>query len=544
MKKVFHFLKKYLKIHIILLVIYIISCISFSIISLISPYISGNFIDALLKITKYQQLFKYCIVFAFLSVGAIVNNFVINQIYTYLRLNINYEINMDCLHHMRKVSMLEIQKQTVAAVAQKINYDTGVVTGFVLQITQNVIVNIIMLILPLAVLIHFNIKIGIILFFLIIIYFITYIGFKKPLYRWNHETRDKETVYFKDLYKQLEYVKFIKMNSAGKFFDGFMEKSYKGLLETGMHMQRIGYLFTSLDKIIMTFAQISLFLFGGIQVINGKLTIGQFTIISTYFSMILSAVRYFFGLGKSIQEMQVSLGRLLEIMDVKEEIYGKKTMKHIKMIKVMSLSFSYNKKKILHEFSYQFSYGNIYGILGENGSGKSTLLNILTGICWLPAANIYFDDVRMGECDLNKIRYKNMGILEQEPVLLQESIKNNLFLGSISRKEEKRIKELSWVLGLDDFFEKLPNGMDTLVNEKSMNLSGGEKQKLSLLRVLLKESDVLILDEPTAAMDIESKERFYNYLYTIKAEKIIIIVTHDNQISDKADYLINLSKTI
>lgn len=544
MKKVFHFLKKYLKIHIILLMIYIISCISFSIISLISPYISGNFIDALLKITKYQQLFKYCIVFAFLSVGAIVNNFVINQIYTYLRLNINYEINMDCLHHMRKVSMLEIQKQTVAAVAQKINYDTGVVTGFVLQITQNVIVNIIMLILPLAVLIHFNIKIGIILFFLIIIYFITYIGFKKPLYRWNHETRDKETVYFKDLYKQLEYVKFIKMNSAGKFFDGFMEKSYKGLLDTGMHMQRIGYLFTSLDKIIMTFAQISLFLFGGIQVINGKLTIGQFTIISTYFSMILSAVRYFFGLGKSIQEMQVSLGRLLEIMDLKEEIYGKKTMKHIKMIKVMSLNFSYNKKSILHEFSYQFSYGNIYAILGENGSGKSTLLNILTGICWLPAANIYFDDVRMGECDLNKIRYENMGILEQEPVLLQESIKNNLFLGSISRKEEKRIKELSWILGLDDFFEKLPNGMDTLINEKSMNLSGGEKQKLSLLRVLLKESDVLILDEPTSAMDIESKERFYNYLYTIKAEKIIIIVTHDNQISDKADYLINLSKTI
>lgn len=544
MRKIFCFLKKYLKIHTILFTVYVILSLSFSIISLVSPYISGNFIDALLKIKKYQQLFKYCIVFAFLSIGAIVNNFVLNQIYTYLRLNINYEINMDCLHHMRKVSVLEIQKQTIAAVAQKVNYDTGVVTGFALQTLQNIIVNIIMLVLPLVVLLRFNFKIGIILFCLIIIYFITYIGFKQPLYRWNHETREKETVYFKDLYKQLEYVKFIKMNSAGKFFDGFMETSYKSLLDTGMYMQKIGYLFTSLDKIIMTLAQIALFLFGGIQVINGKLTIGQFTIISTYFSMILGAVRYFFGLGKSIQEMEVSLGRLQEIMGLKEEVYGKKVMKHIKMIKVKNLKFCYDEKEILHDFSYQFSYGNIYGILGENGSGKSTLLNILTGICWLPAADIYFDDVQMKECNLDKIRWKNMGILEQEPVLLEESIKNNLFLGSMSKSEEKKIKELSWILGLDDFFKKLPNGMDTLVNEKAMNLSGGEKQKLSLLRVLLKKSDVLILDEPTSAMDMESKERFYDYLDTIKSEKIIIIVTHDNQISSKADYLINLSKTI
>ena len=86
-----------------------------------------------------------------------------------------------------------------------------------------------------------------------------------------------------------------------------------------MRVQKIGFLFTSLDKIIMTIAQITLFFLGGIRVMEGILTIGEFTIISTYFSMILGAIRYFFGLGKSIQEMQVSLGRLINVMSIEEE---------------------------------------------------------------------------------------------------------------------------------------------------------------------------------------------------------------------------------
>lgn len=544
MRKAVVFLNKYIKRNWVSFSIYMSLCVVCSMFSLISPYISGNFIDALLQMEKYDQLVGYCIVFAILSVGAILSNFALSQIFASLKIKINYEINMDFLHHMRNVPLLKLQEQTAASMTQKLNYDTGIITSFSLQTLQNIMINIITMILPLIALLHFSLIIGAILTCLILLYLFTYFVFKKPIYKCNQNAREKETSYFGSLYKQLGYIKFVKINSIGDFFDKLMGKSYADLYKSGMRVQKIGYLFTSLDKIIMTIAQISLFFLGGIQVIKGELTIGQYTIISTYFSMIMGSIRYFFGLGKSIQEMQVSLRRLSNIMNLEEETYGNEIIEGIHTIELKNLNFKFTTEPVLKEFSYKFLRGNIYGIVGENGSGKSTLLNIITGMYMLPDESIFVEDILIGNCNLKEIRRNNFGFLEQEPVLLEDSIKNNLFLGGRDKSQDKVFIELTKMLGLYEFFGKLPNGINTVVNEKAMNLSGGEKQKLSLLRILLKDSDVLILDEPTSAMDIESREKLYGYLNAIKYNKIIIVVTHDSYIADKVDHVINLSKNI
>ena len=162
-----------------------------SMFSLISPYISGNFIDALLQMEKYDQLLGYCIVFAILSVAAIFSNFALSQIAALLRIKINYEINMDFLHHMRKIPLLKLQEQTVASITQKLNYDTGIITSFSLQTMQNIMINIITMILPLIALLHFSLIIGVILICLILLYLFTYIAFKKPLYKCNQDAREK-----------------------------------------------------------------------------------------------------------------------------------------------------------------------------------------------------------------------------------------------------------------------------------------------------------------------------------------------------------------
>uniref|UniRef100_UPI00405656C5 ABC transporter ATP-binding protein n=1 Tax=Agathobacter sp. TaxID=2021311 RepID=UPI00405656C5 len=544
MRSIFTFFTKYIKRNWLFFSIYMFLCMLCAIFSLVSPYISGNFIDALLRMENYGELIRYCMVFAILSIGAILSNFFLNQIFTSLKIKISYEMNMDFLYHMRKVSLLRLQEQSSASITQKLNYDTGIVTGFSLQTLQNFIINMIVMLFPLAALLHFSLIIGIILIFLVLIYLFTYIAFKKPLYKYNQEAREKETAYFNSLYKQIGYVKFVKMNSIGDFFDKLMRKSFIGLYKSGMYVQRVGYLFTSLDKIILTIAQIVLFFLGGIQVIKGKLTIGQFTVISTYFSMILGSIRYFFGLGKSIQEVQVSLERLCNIMEIEEEKYGKEIIKSIHKVELKNVNFKFvtQSQPILDRFSYKFLRGKIYAIIGENGTGKSTLLNLITGMYQVSEESIFIEDIPIEKCDLKEMRLNNFGILEQEPILLEDSIKNNLFLGSKDKSKDEKFIKLIRLLGLSEFFQRLPNGMETVINEKALNLSGGEKQKLSLFRILLKDSDLLILDEPTSAMDIGSRENLYSYLNDIKLNKIIIVITHDSQIIDKVDQVITLSK--
>ena len=163
MKQAGRFLSKYIKRNFGVFAIYMLLCILCSILSLIAPYISGNFIDVLLHIEQREQLVKYCVVFATMSFGSIACNYIISQIFARLRIKMNYEINMDFLHHIRKISILTLQKQTTASITQKLNYDTGIVTSFSLQTLQNILTNIITMILSLIALLHFSLDIGIIL---------------------------------------------------------------------------------------------------------------------------------------------------------------------------------------------------------------------------------------------------------------------------------------------------------------------------------------------------------------------------------------------
>ena len=121
MKQAGRFLSKYIKRNFGVFAIYMLLCILCSILSLIAPYISGNFIDVLLHIEQREQLVKYCVVFATMSFGSIACNYIISQIFARLRIKMNYEINMDFLHHIRKISILTLQKQTTASITQKLN---------------------------------------------------------------------------------------------------------------------------------------------------------------------------------------------------------------------------------------------------------------------------------------------------------------------------------------------------------------------------------------------------------------------------------------
>ena len=212
------------------------------------------------------------------------------------------------------------------------------------------------------------------------------------------------------------------------------------------------------------------------------------------------------------------------------------------MIEVKNITKIYGNKKVVDNVSLNIQEGKITSFIGPNGAGKSTLMNIITGMYWIPEAPIFINGVPIVKCDLGKMRRTSYGILEQEPILLEESIKDNMFLGGEDKSGSQKFIDITKLLGLDVFLKKLPNGLETIINENAMNLSGGEKQKLSLLRILLKDSEVLILDEPASALDTDSREQLYNYLNTIKRNSIIFIVTHDDKITDKVDHIINLSK--
>jgi len=207
-------------------------------------------------------------------------------------------------------------------------------------------------------------------------------------------------------------------------------------------------------------------------------------------------------------------------------------------------------KKTIYNFNVSFTKGNIYAVVGVNGAGKSTLINLIIGM-YIDEYDgiISYDNTDIRSIDMISARKNLIGVAEQEPLLISDTIRYNLDFGNdINLADCERIKNkfaedaISFlkILNMQDFFSE--RGLDYVVNENNTNLSGGEKQKISIAKILFKNPTVMIFDEPSSAMDEGAIVQFMNYLHETKQNKIIIIITHDEAVKECCDVVVKISK--
>ncbi|MDY3901953.1 ABC transporter ATP-binding protein [Peptoniphilus sp.] len=230
------------------------------------------------------------------------------------------------------------------------------------------------------------------------------------------------------------------------------------------------------------------------------------------------------GAFTQIKACDSIIKRIKSIMDSKNP-KGKSIKGEIKRISVNDLSFTYEaaKKTTIDNFNMEFSMGKSYAIVGKNGSGKSTLLKILAGLYKTYKGTINIEDIEYKEIS-EKLIFDRVSYIPQSSFL---------FSGTLSENFNYNINE-DVIDSLRDFNIDYINKYETITN-----LSGGELQKLSIIRALNKDADIIIADEPTSALDDESKTVFFNLLKN--SEKLWIVVTHDSRELDKFDHVIDLN---
>lgn len=242
-----------------------------------------------------------------------------------------------------------------------------------------------------------------------------------------------------------------------------------------------------------------------------------------------------------MQESRVSLDRIQKLLDYPTIKNGNSKLNKIQKIQINNLFFSYGEKRVFNGQSFLFEKGKIYLIMGENGCGKTTLLNIIMGLYnGKFTSNILFDGKKMDELDIKHYRKNVLGVSEQTPYLISDTILTNITLEHQEECYKKRAFFLMEYFGLNKRFENL-EADKFLVEDVGNNLSGGERQKIAIIRALIKDASILILDEPSSALDVESTISLCKILNSIKKDKIIIIVAHDKNFSCISDEIISLS---
>ena len=540
--KIFAMCKSYLKKYRLPLTVYIAISIFSGLFAMINPLLIGDFIDTLIIGGTMAVVFRFSAIFAGLNILRTIFGYITMIIYTKAQSRAAHEFGQDVITHIQGLSLSFVNKRDTNYLSQVINGDTNMLIIFCISIINNFVLNGLYIIIPVIVLLHLNAYVTTALIVFLMVYIIIYVKFKTPLFNRSMSLRKAQNAFFSKFLEQLQLTKFIKMHVLGGFFRRRMDENFDGVIDETLKMQKLSYAYSSLDMAVSTIVQILLFLMGGWLILNGNFTIGMFTIFTMYFNMMLSSTKYFFGFGKTYQDNMVSYERLKEMLAKAPEKKGTKQISEIKEISIKNLSFSYdenNERLVINNLNIEIKKGNVYGIVGKNGAGKSTLIDLIMGMYTDERqGKIYFNGICIKEIDMELMRKKYIGFAEQSPVFLNESLKLNINLDALHDESHASCYNTQYAQALD-----LTSLIDKTIDKSDaseLNFSGGEKQKLSILRTLTKDPCVMIFDEPTSALDAESSANFVKLLHALKHNKIIIVISHDAFLVEECDELIYL----
>lgn len=537
--KIFNLIKPFLKNYKLQLFLFIFLSLLLSGIAIVIPLITGSFIDMLIKSPTIVTIYGFGVAFASINIIKVLITYFITVINAKLQCKLSYDINKYVLERLQHVRVSYFTNENLSYITQKISADSNNIIGFILGIVKNLIQNALIIVCSIIILTNIDSEIALLVVLLVLIFIFVFYFTRKPIYKSTLKYKEEQAYFYSRMLEQLEKIKLIKVYNLFQYYSRRLENGFKNLYNITLKQTRISFFFQGCEGIISMIAQISLFILGGIRIIENSLTVGMFTILSSYFSSILSSVKYFVNLSQNYLETLVSYNRIIEYINIEMEHNGKLFVDNVNNISLENVSLQLGDKIIFNDFNYKFEKGNIYCVIGENGCGKTSLLNILLGL--------YLDDIKGKICindieyeliDLYNIRETLYSYTSQEPLFINETVQENIYFSNkdITRNE---IEYLLNGFGLSNLYIKK---RDDFINGQTLSktLSGGELQKISLIRQLIDPKEFVIMDEPTSALDVCSKEFLLQELLRIKNNKIIVIVTHDKEVCDIADYIISL----
>lgn len=492
------------------------------------PHITANIINSL--VNKNTHLFRINVCLFLLSSALnILVDYIVKRLQVKLSTTTSFYITKSLISHIQHTSVNEIQTYDSASLSQRIQSDSDSITSFSLSFLTNLLTMILSSIVSFVVLFRMSLVIGFISIFASIVYAIFFFIFKNKIFEISKNFKNSHTNYFEELHYQLDNILFIQIHSIFQKYEAKLTSAFNNFYSKIVKTQMFMFMFNSIDTIISLITSGVIYFIGGINVINNKIDIGSFSMLTSYFKNTLQSTGYFVTLGKEYQENLASYHRINELININKQHNGSVIIKNIDNVSVEKLIYKNNKKIIIDNFTYKFKKNKVYCIIGDNGKGKTTLINLILGI-YIDEyeGNIFINEININEINMIDVRSKKTSVVEQVPYLFKGTIADNIFSNEIPEN-------------IDDIVS-ISHLTKQNVNSSGTGLSGGEKQKISIARIIHKSnSDLIILDEPTSAMDIEGKSKLIEYLSQIKNDKIIIIISHDKTIIDFSDEIIDMN---
>jgi ATP-binding cassette subfamily B protein len=342
----------------------------------------------------------------------------------------------------------------------------------------------------------------------------------RPLFLWVQQRLDRLNVVLQENLAGMRVVKaFIRTAHEEARFDA----ANQALMNRTIQVARLMAIFAPFMLLMVNLAVVAALWIGGRAALGGQLTSGQVVAAINYLSFALFPILLLTGMLGPIAAAEASAARILEVLDtaphVRQTESAAKLVNPKGRIVFENVCFSYSgngAEPVLSDINFTAEPGETVAIVGATGSGKSTLIHLIPRFYDVTAGRITFDGLDVRDLDLAALRGA-VGIALQESVLFSGSIRDNIRYGRMAATE-KEVRAAAQAAQADPFIAALADGYETVIGQRGVTLSGGQRQRIAIARALLVKPKVLILDDSTSALDIETEVRLQDALDRLIAE--------------------------
>ena len=515
--------------------------------SLLPPYMTRTIVDDVLPMSQngsIEQGLSFLAVVVIVLFGAYLMQYTLAATRSYLTKRVGDRIVMrlrnDVYEKAQRLPMKFYDKTSTGSVINRISGDSNTIQAFILKITQECIVQAILLVGIIIIMFVMNPKLTLLSLIPVPVVVVGAKIFSRKISPYYKKIWRRWASVTSIMTDTIPCVRVVKAFAGEKRAVDRFKKHNSEWYRVDMASARITQTFPSMIGFAITCGSLLIWAVGGRWALLGDVSAGLLVSFISYASMFYGPVNFFAYLSDSYQSALASTERILDILDTEPEVNDPDGLKVERLegkIEFKNVNFSFDKtKKTLSDINITIEAGDIVGIVGTTGSGKSTLINLLMRFYDNYEGEILVDGHNIKELDLNCYR-SCIGYVQQEPMMFSDTIFNNIAYG-IPDASVEQVIHAAEVANAHEFIARQPDCYDSMLGERGVGLSGGEKQRLSIARAVLKNPSILVFDEATAAVDSETENLIQEAIERLISGRTTLMIAHRLSTLRKANKII------
>jgi ABC-type multidrug transport system fused ATPase/permease subunit len=489
--------------------------------NLLRPILSGG--------SKMQIAAAAAIAAVVIAVLGAIASYVANYYTTSVGQWVANDLRIRTYHHLQQLSLSYYDSHQTGTLLSTITADVQTIQGFASSSTLGIVVDLFTIVAMLFIMFWLNwdftmIAVAVTPFMLLLVS-----RFKKVVKKATHEVRKEQSKIVSVVEAGLQSMRVVKAFGRENLAEAELAEVSHATVDASLKARRVKALLSPIVSITVAICTAVVLWRGSALILAGAMTAGALTVFLSYLTKFFKPVQDLATMTNTIAQAAVGVDRVRAILDADTIIPDRPDAREPQKLKgdieFEHVAFAYSADApVLKDVNFKIQAGQLVGLVGSTGGGKSTIVSLIPRFYDPSAGVIKIDGVDIREFKFHAMR-EQIGYVLQETVLFEGTVRENIAYGREGVTEEQ-IVEAAKLANADEFIARMPHGYDTMVGERGETLSGGQRQRIGIARAVIRNNPILILDEPTAALDTESERLVIEALERLMKGRTVITIAH------------------